>query len=69
MRGRGLFRLGGAMLLAGVLTFGAGAASAGQGRSHAKPTACTWGASSVVAYRVHGKYLQTKPVTTGCIPG
>jgi len=28
---------------------------------------CTWGASSVIAKQVNGQYVQSKPVTTGCI--
>jgi hypothetical protein len=31
--------------------------------------ACTWGASSVVVEQVDGQYVQSEPVTTGCIPG
>ena len=30
--------------------------------------ACTWGASSVIAEQVDGQYVQSEPVTTGCIP-
>lgn len=30
--------------------------------------ACTWGASSVVVEQVNGQYVQSEPVTTGCIP-
>jgi hypothetical protein len=30
--------------------------------------ACTWGASSVIVEQVNGEYVQSEPVTTGCIP-
>jgi len=29
---------------------------------------CNWRASSVVAEKVNGQYVQSEPVTTGCIP-
>jgi hypothetical protein len=29
---------------------------------------CNWGASSVIAEQVNGQYVQSEPVTTGCIP-
>jgi hypothetical protein len=45
-----------------VLTVAAGAAPAKQG------DACTWGASSVVVEQVNGEYVESEPVTTGCIP-
>jgi hypothetical protein len=28
---------------------------------------CTWGASSVVVEQVNGEYVQSDPVTTGCM--
>ena len=45
-----------------VLTVAASAAPA----KRADP--CTWGASSVVVEAVNGQYVQSEPVTTGCIP-
>jgi hypothetical protein len=45
-----------------VLTVAAGAAPA------KRADACTWGASSVVVEQVNGQYVQSDPVTTGCIP-
>jgi hypothetical protein len=45
-----------------VLTVAAGAAPAKQG------DACTWGASSMVVEQVNGQYVESEPVTTGCIP-
>jgi hypothetical protein len=30
---------------------------------------CTWGASSVMVEVVDGKFVQSEPATTGCIPG
>jgi hypothetical protein len=39
------------------------------GSAPAEPTeACTWGASSVIVEQVDGQYVQSEPVTTGCIP-
>jgi hypothetical protein len=39
------------------------------GSAPAEPNeACTWGASSVTFEQVDGQYVQTEPVTTGCIP-
>jgi hypothetical protein len=29
---------------------------------------CSWGASSVIVEQVNGQYVQSEPVTTGCIP-
>jgi hypothetical protein len=29
---------------------------------------CTWGASSVIVEQVNGQYVQSDPVTTGCVP-
>jgi hypothetical protein len=29
---------------------------------------CSWGASSVVVEQVNGQYVESEPVTTGCIP-
>lgn len=29
---------------------------------------CNWGASSVIVEQVNGQYVQSEPVTTGCIP-
>jgi hypothetical protein len=29
---------------------------------------CKWGASSVIVEQVNGQYVQSEPVTTGCIP-
>jgi hypothetical protein len=45
-----------------VLTVAASAAPA------KRADACTWGASSVVVEQVDGQYVQSEPVTTGCIP-
>jgi len=45
-----------------VLTVAASAAPA------KRADACTWGASSVVVEAVNGQYVQSEPVTTGCIP-
>ena len=58
---RGLLLLSGCLLI--VLTMAAGAAPA------KRADACTWGASSVVVEQVNGRYVQSDPVTTGCIPG
>jgi hypothetical protein len=39
------------------------------GSAPAEPKhACTWGASSVIAEEVGDQYVQSEPVTTGCIP-
>jgi hypothetical protein len=45
-----------------VLTVAAGSAPA------KRADACTWGASSVVVEQVNGQYVESAPVTTGCIP-
>jgi hypothetical protein len=45
-----------------VLTLAAGSAPA------KRADACDWGASSVVAEQVNGQYVESEPVTTGCIP-
>ena len=45
-----------------VLTVAAGSAPAKRGDE------CTWGASSVVVEQVGGRYVETAPETTGCIP-
>jgi len=29
---------------------------------------CTWGASSVIVEEVNGQFVQSDPVTSGCIP-
>ena len=29
---------------------------------------CTWGASSVMVEDVNGQFVQSQPVTSGCIP-
>jgi hypothetical protein len=29
---------------------------------------CTWGASSVMVEQVNGQYVESEPVTTGCMP-
>lgn len=47
-----------------VLTVAAAAASAPAERADA----CTWGATSVVVEQVNGRYVQSEPETTGCIP-
>ena len=31
-------------------------------------TTCTWGASSITAQFVDGKFVESQPVTTGCAP-
>ena len=51
-----------AVCLLVVLTVAASAAPARRGDD------CTWGASSVVVEQVNGQYVQSEPVTTGCIP-
>jgi hypothetical protein len=39
------------------------------GSSAAEPKDdCNWGASSVRVEQVNGQYVQSEPVTTGCIP-
>jgi hypothetical protein len=39
------------------------------GSAPAEPTEdCNWGASSVIVEQVNGQYVQSEPVTTGCIP-
>jgi hypothetical protein len=38
------------------------------GPAPAEPKDCNWGASSVIVEQVNGKYVQSEPVTTGCIP-
>jgi hypothetical protein len=39
------------------------------GSAPAEPKAdCNWGASSVMVEQVNGQYVQSGPVTTGCIP-
>ena len=45
-----------------VLTVAASAAPA------RRADACTWGASSIVVEAVNGQYVQSEPVTTGCVP-
>jgi len=44
--------------------FTVGSAPAKQTKTHA----CTWGASSITAQYVNGKLVESKPVTTGCVP-
>jgi hypothetical protein len=58
-------RLGAA---AGIVVVLAGAASAGGARRTppSKPTGCTWGASSITARQVDGKWVVGPPATTGC---
>ena len=48
--------------LAVVLTIAAAAAPAKRADD------CTWGASSVIVEQVNGQYVQSDPVTTGCVP-
>jgi hypothetical protein len=57
---RGLVLLVGCLLV--VLVLAAASAPAQRG------DACTWGASSVIVEQVNGQYVQSEPVTTGCIP-
>jgi hypothetical protein len=57
---RGLVLLSACLLI--VLTMAAGAAPA------KRADACTWGASSVVMEQVNGQYVESQPVTTGCVP-
>jgi hypothetical protein len=39
------------------------------GSAPAEPDeACTWGASSVTVEQVNDQYVESEPVTTGCIP-
>jgi hypothetical protein len=55
-----------ALLIVCVLAlFGLTASSAPAKRG----AACTWGASSVIVEQANGEYVQSEPVTTGCIPG
>jgi hypothetical protein len=58
---RGLILLLACVALVAGLAAGAAPAERGD--------ACNWGASSVVVEQVNGKYVQSDPVTTGCIPG
>jgi hypothetical protein len=57
---RGFVLLSACLLI--VLTMAAGAAPA------KRADACTWGASSVVMEQVNGQYVESQPVTTGCVP-
>ncbi len=57
---RGLALLCGCLLI--VVTVTAASAPAKRG------DACTWGASSVIVEQVNGQYVQSEPVTTGCVP-
>jgi len=38
-----------------------------RGASH-DDGSCTWGASSITAQFVDGKFVESQPVTTGCVP-
>ena len=59
MKGRVLI-----LCLAAALVLGlGGAASAAD-----TPSACTWGASSVVAEFENGELVVSEPATSGCIP-
>jgi hypothetical protein len=57
---RGLVLISACLLI--VLTMAAGAAPA------KRADACNWGASSVVAEQVNGQFVESQPVTTGCVP-
>jgi hypothetical protein len=57
---RGLILICACLLV--ILTVAAGAAPAKRADD------CTWGASSVVVEQVNGQLVESKPVTTGCIP-
>jgi hypothetical protein len=57
---RGLVLVSACVLI--VLTMAASAAPA------KRADACTWGASSVVAEQVDGQFVESQPVTTGCVP-
>ena len=46
---------------------GASLMAVGSAPAEPKDT-CTWGASSVTAELVGDQYVQSEPVTTGCIP-
>jgi hypothetical protein len=55
---------------AGIVIVLAGAGSAGGAAKTPppKPTGCSWGASSVTAQRVDGRWVVGTPTTTGCEP-
>jgi hypothetical protein len=54
---------------AGIVIVLAGAGSAG-GAAKVPPAkqSCSWGASSVTAERVDGRWVVSPPATTGCEP-
>jgi hypothetical protein len=54
---------------AGIVIVLAGAGSAG-GAAKTPPAKrfCSWGASSVTAQRIDGKWVVGPPTTTGCVP-
>jgi hypothetical protein len=59
-------RLGAA---AGMIIVLAGAGSAGGAAKVPPPKrSCSWGASSVTAQRVDGRWVVGTPTTTGCTP-
>jgi hypothetical protein len=55
---------------AGIVVVLAGAGSAGGAAKTppSKPSACSWGASSVTAQRVGGEWVVGPATTTGCVP-
>ena len=54
---------------AGIVAVLVGAGSAG-GAAKTPPSkqSCSWGASSVTAQRVDGRWVVGTPTTTGCVP-
>jgi hypothetical protein len=59
-------RLGAA---AGIVLVLATASAGGAAKTPpAKRTSCSWGASSVTARQVDGRWVVTPPATTGCVP-
>jgi hypothetical protein len=58
-------RLAAFLVVCVLALFGLTASSAPAKRGDA----CTWGTSSVVVEQVNGEYVQSEPVTTGCVPG
>lgn len=54
---------------AGIVIVLAGAGSAGgAAKVPAAKQSCSWGASSVTAQRVEGRWVVSPPTTTGCEP-
>ena len=62
-------RLGAAAAIAAVLLgSAAGAAAPPPAGKRSGPSACTWGASSVTARFVDGRWVVDTPHTSGCTP-